>query len=150
MIRRFVAFTILSLLCVSTFLGEALAQDAQSLSGNWTITVIDNPDASFSGSAQVRYDVNREIATATLVTEDTCCQGLNHAVVKQKSVIRMTGSRISVTSKIVEFLVEKAERPSVTYSADNFELEWINKDILVGTANGFTQVQWTRSQENVS
>ena len=150
MIRRFAAFAILSLLSVSSFAVGALAQDIQSLSGNWTITVIDDPDATFSGSAQVRYDASRGIATATLITEDTCCQGMNHAIVKQKSAIRMSDRRISVTSKIVEFLVEKAERPSVTYSADNFQLEWINKDTLVGTANGYTQVQWTRSQENVS
>lgn len=147
---RLFLFGVTLMLAVLSLSGHAFAQDLPGLAGQWSITEIDDDDPSFSGTAQITYDAERDSVTAILITEDTCCNGKNYAKVKQKSVLSLYGTQVHVSSKIQEFLIREEELLGITYSADNFTLEWIDENTLIGFANGYTQVEWKRSVQNIS
>ena len=148
----------LLLLIISTFVtvGTSFAQDTKStdaldisdIAGQWRIEVIDQPNATFKGSATIPNGDGKSIMAET-ITEDKCCGGRNHARVLQNSQITITDGHIEVTSEIVKFLLREEEL-SIRYSPDNFSLRQQDKNTLIGTANGYTPVRWIRDELELS
>jgi len=124
------------------------------LAGEWRIEVANNPDDPFKGSASIPHcghDCDRNSIMAETITEDKCCGAnpKNHARVLQKSLITIENGQIIVTSERIKYLLREEEYP-MGYSDDDFELRRLNKDTLVGTANGFTKVVWIRGEAEIS
>lgn len=150
MIRSVVLLTAACFCHFIVLISPAFAQDAQTLTGRWVITVTDTDNSGFSAVADVKYDYDREIATAVLVAEDSCCDGLNYAKVKQQSVLSSVDGKVIVRSQIEDFLELVEGLPNITYSPDNFDLMWVNNNKLVGRLNGGPSVEWSRGAGNVS
>jgi len=134
---------------------ESFAQDGKpdlvinDIAGSWRIEVIGRPDDPFKGTASIP-PAKGKIVLAETITEDKCCNGQNHARVRQESriTISKTGT-IKVTSEIKEYLL-KIEGTPARYYPDNFLLRWQDPDTLVGTANSSTRVRWVRQRLNLS
>jgi len=119
------------------------------ISGQWKIEVIDRPDSSFKGSANIPYAEGTSVI-AEVIMEDKCCRGLNHARVLQDCLILIDDQgHITVTSEIKKFLL-LIEGVDVKYRADDFELKRVDRNTLIGTANGNTPVRWVRDIPKLS
>jgi len=121
----------------------------KDISGHWIIEVVDRPDDDFKGTAFIPNAEGRSVMAET-ITEDKCCGGRNHARVLQDSRITIDGAgNITVSSKIVKYLLRKEEL-DLTYSPDDFRLRQVDENTLIGTANGYTPVRWIRERVNIS
>ena len=128
----------------------ANAQEHNWLLGEWTIEETDEIDPSFSGVARVTFDTESNSYIAHLITEDTCCQGRNFAKVKQTGRVEFEADQIIIVSEIDAFLIREEELPGIRYSADDFFLRKSDSKLLVGTANGYTNVVWTKRLQAIS
>jgi len=119
------------------------------IAGQWRIEVIDRPRSAFKGSANIPRAKGKTVI-AEVITEDKCCGGKNHARVLQDSQITIDAAgNITVDSTILKYLLRE-EEIEMTYSADDFELRQVDRDTLIGTANGYLRVRWVRDVLNVS
>lgn len=119
------------------------------IAGQWRIEVVDRPNSDFKGSAIIPRDKGQTVM-ADVITEDKCCDGKNHARVLQDSRITIdTDGNITVDSTILKYLLRE-EEIEMTYSADDFELRQVDRDTLIGTANGYLRVRWVRDVLNIS
>lgn len=119
------------------------------IAGRWRIEVIDRPNSTFKGTANIPRAEGQTVLAET-ITEDKCCGEKNHARVLQDSQIAIdTDGNITVNSTIIKYLLRE-EEIKMGYSADDFELRQLDADTLIGTANGYKRVRWVRDVFNMS
>lgn len=127
---------------------QAQAEVSQDFAGQWRITVANDEDATFSGTAQVFYNPETEDFEITLIMQDACCGG-NFARVRQSSTATDYNGRILIRSEIEEFLEKREPNPGVEYVADDFLLGWETPDRLTGMSSGGLPVIWTRASSGL-
>ncbi len=132
------------MLCTFSIAWMPATTENLELTGRWVIEIADPAeDETFSGTAIIQATNDASVFEATLITEDSCCNG-NYSKVRQKSMITVDGMEIEVLSEIEEFLIQEDLIPGISYTKDDFQLEMQDDGTLFGLINGWTYVRWTR------